>query len=217
MFSEKELLELDELLYFMNILENIKKGTTKKGSLKNPKTIFFLENCIEEIIERCNTLLLKFKDTKDCSHLITKNILGSINNYWVKNGTTLSCHKLYHYSSETKTYDQIYKYPKNILWELSNYILFFKNEIQKITGLNNPYYKDGIETLLEMYNGHLEELSYDSEEFSDILNEKKKEYLKLKKSLLFEEKTAKKEISKFISDYKYPITSKSSVWTIKNK
>ena len=213
MLNEDKLNKLDEILYFMNNLENIKNTTTRKSSLESKKTIFLLENCIDEIIARSEALQIKINKNKGNDELKIASILSLITYPFISQHSKTG---YYNYDKTSKRNIDIYKYPVIYLWEFMQHILFLKKEIEKATGLNGVFSESntGTAELLKLY---LEDIEFQKEyefEFLDCLKEKKQEYLLLKKEILKEEKQNTK--TKYITDYKYPAKTKNSIHTVRN-
>ena len=66
MLSENQLMELDELLYFMSVLEKIKKATNKNKVIESKKITFLLETTVDQIILRCEKIYIKINKESSC-------------------------------------------------------------------------------------------------------------------------------------------------------
>ena len=205
--------ELNEIIYFMNALEILKKNRNKKSLIDSKKTLFLFESTIDEIITRSQ--ILQKKIDKNLSYQEHKIfiILTTITNNWI----TKNEFKEYTFNHELKKVEKTYKYPIIYILELTNFLLFFKKKLKTITNLDGIYLNDNnaIEELLKIYE---EEINFEKNrtpEYLDILKEKQNECLKILNKLKRDEKQNEK--NKYIYDYKYPIKTKHSIVTVKNK
>jgi len=193
MLSENQLMELDELLYFMSVLEKIKKATNKNKVIESKKITFLLETTVDQIILRCEKIYIKINKESSCQEEKIAAILLSISNNWVQKWPILSNNELYSYDREAKKYNRVDKYPTIDLWGLIKYILFFKKEIESITRLDGVF-GDGSNGMVELLKLYSEDIEYQKEiasGFLEMLDDRKKEYLKLIKVIKKKERILK--------------------------
>lgn len=205
--------ELNEIIYFMNALEILKKKRNKKSLIDSKKTLFFFESIIDEIIARSQNLAKKLDENLSYQEHKIFIILTTITDYWV----TKSEFKEYTYNHELKKVEKSYKYPIVYILELTDFLLFFKKKLKTITNLDGILLHDNsvIEELLEIYEENIDFEKNITPEYLEILKEKKNECLKKLNNLKRDEKQDKK--NKYVYDYKYPIKTKHSIVTVTNR
>jgi hypothetical protein len=211
---DKLYFELNQIIYFMNTLEILKKSTNTDTLIDSKKIIFLFESTIDEIIGRSEKLQKKLdKNLSYQEHKILV-ILNALNNNWV----TKYPHRFkYTYNYELKKPEKFCKYPTIYILKLTNFLLFFHKKLMIMTSLDGMYLNENnsLEDLLKIYEEEIEYKRSEYEDYPEILKEQKNECIKTLNKLNSEEKQNEK--NKYISDYKYPIKTKHSIVTVRNK
>ena len=189
--------KLDEILYIMNALEDIKKYYNQEIIARKWKNNILTENCIDEKIGRSEALQNKINKNKGNNELKITSILSLITYSIISKHSKTG---YYNYDKTSKRNINIYKYSVIYLREFMLHVLFLKKEIEKATGLNGVFSFSNTFTaeLLKLY---FEDIEFQKEykfEFLDCLKEGKQNTR-----------------TKYITDYKYSTKTKSSIWPVK--
>ena len=202
--------ELNLIIFYMDGLETLKKSTQNEHLVDNLKKIYLFEMTIGEIFHRSEELQKKLNREYFNEHKIFQ-ILACLTNSYVTKHSKRSPFLGFYFDEP--------KYPYVSILKLTDYILFFRKKLKNLTELDIKFLKmnDSVEKLSDFYDKEIKrEEEEKGEDYIEMLDDIKKEFIRKSKELSKEDNIEKiTKSNKFISDYKYPINTKNSIWTVK--